>query len=330
MKNTKAITKNTTKIVAIEAVATDPTPYIDVLALLLEDKRSPATRRAYEGDINHFFNTMLHSPPTRDNMKDFLSLSQVQANALVMKYKSIMVQSGLKEATVNRRLAALKSLVRYARKVGQCNFTLEDVEAEKVKQYRDTTGITQEEFKKVLGKIDRDTQLGKRDFAILLLLWTNALRRGEVSKLLVKDFDYSSRSLWILGKGKGTSKERVELPKVTADAIAAWLSTRSASSLTGDSPLFSALDFHNLGHQLCGDMISKIVQKYCKAAGINKQMSAHRIRHSSITTALDQSGGDVRKVQKLSRHAKIETLMIYDDNRLCVQGELSDLLADLF
>lgn len=263
-------------------------------------------------------------------MRDFLSLGQTQANALVMKYKGLMIQSGLKEATVNRRLAAIKSLCRYARRVGQCNFTLEDLQAERVKQYRDTSGISQDEFKKVLSTIDRTTQIGKRDFAILLLLWTNALRRGEVAKLLVKDFDYSNRALWILGKGKGTSKERVELPKPTATAIADWLATRRASTLVADSPLFIALDFHNTGHQLCGDMISKLVQKHCKASGITKQMSAHRIRHSSITTALDQSGGDVRKVQKLSRHAKIETLLIYDDNRNQMQGEISDLLADLF
>jgi integrase/recombinase XerC len=57
-------------------------------------------------------------------------------------------------------------------------------------------------------------------------------------------------------------------------------------------------------------------------------MSPHRIRHSSITHALDSTSGDVRMVQKLSRHKKIETVMIYDDNRTNVQGELSELLSE--
>jgi integrase/recombinase XerC len=57
-------------------------------------------------------------------------------------------------------------------------------------------------------------------------------------------------------------------------------------------------------------------------------MSSHRLRHSAITAALDATDGNVRKVQKLSRHAKIETLMIYDDARENAQGELSDLLSD--
>lgn len=58
-------------------------------------------------------------------------------------------------------------------------------------------------------------------------------------------------------------------------------------------------------------------------------MSPHRIRHSSITAALDATDGNIRKVQKLSRHANINTLMTYDDNRISYQEEMSQLLGDL-
>jgi len=58
-------------------------------------------------------------------------------------------------------------------------------------------------------------------------------------------------------------------------------------------------------------------------------MSPHRIRHSSITTALEVTNGDVRKVQKLSRHSNLNTLMIYDDNRINHQGGITDLLDSL-
>jgi integrase/recombinase XerC len=71
------------------------------------------------------------------------------------------------------------------------------------------------------------------------------------------------------------------------------------------------------------------VQGYCRQAGIEKPMSPHRIRHSSITAALDVTEGNVRKVQKLSRHSNLDTLMVYDDNRTKDQLEISDLLADL-
>ena len=67
----------------------------------------------------------------------------------------------------------------------------------------------------------------------------------------------------------------------------------------------------------------------CQDAGISKVMSPHRIRHSSITAALEATNGDVRRVQKLSRNSSLNTLLIYDDNRKNVQGEISDLLAGL-
>ncbi len=72
-----------------------------------------------------------------------------------------------------------------------------------------------------------------------------------------------------------------------------------------------------------------MVRGRCKDAGITKVMSPHRVRHSSITAALDATNGDVRKVQKLSRHANLNTLMIYDDNRVNHQGEVTDLLDGL-
>jgi len=58
-------------------------------------------------------------------------------------------------------------------------------------------------------------------------------------------------------------------------------------------------------------------------------MSPHRIRHSSITAALDATDGNIRKVQKLSRHKNINTVMIYDDNRCNHQEEVSQILGDL-
>ena len=80
---------------------------------------------------------------------------------------------------------------------------------------------------------------------------------------------------------------------------------------------------------MTGHGIYTIVARLCKKAGISKKMSPHRIRHSSITAALDATDGDVRKVQKLSRHASIDTLITYDDNRQNHQSEVTQILDDL-
>jgi integrase/recombinase XerC len=98
--------------------------------------------------------------------------------------------------------------------------------------------------------------------------------------------------------------------------------------LDSKQPLFISLR-PRYGHRLTGDGIRKIVVEIAENAGISKTISPHRIRHSSVTAALDASDGDVRSVQKLSRHASLNTLMIYDDNRTKAQGKITALLEDL-
>ena len=114
----------------------------------------------------------------------------------------------------------------------------------------------------------------------------------------------------------------------TVRAIADWLEERGSCS--HDSPLFIALDSAHSGHRLSGDGICKMVVRHSESAGIKKQMSPHRIRHSAITAALDATDGDVRKVQKLSRHRNLNTLMIYDDNRGRDQQDVTQLLDGMF
>ncbi len=111
------------------------------------------------------------------------------------------------------------------------------------------------------------------------------------------------------------------------EALQDWLVARR--ELKRSKPLFIALDRASYGHRLTGTGVYKIVSQIAREAGINKPLSPHRIRHSGITAALEATNGDVRKVQKLSRHSDLNTLMIYDDNRKNQQGEVTDLLADL-
>jgi len=299
----------------------------DLLRDFVADKRSPKTKHEYTKDLHDFFKTITEAEPTPQRVTEFLQLDRFSAIALVLKYKQALIERGLKEATVNRRLSAIKSLVNYAAKIGKCNYSLADVKSEKVKPYRDTSGITADSFKKILQQCDRSTLGGKRDYALLRLCWDNALRRGEISSLNIADLDLDARRLWILGKGRGSSKEAIALSIPTCNALQDWLLARRETNI--NKPLFISLDPVLPGHRLSGAGIYKIVGAIAQEAGINKKLSPHRIRHSSITAGLEASGGDVRRVQKLSRHANLNTLMLYDDNRLNHQGEITDLLADL-
>ncbi len=299
----------------------------NVLTQFLIAHRNPSTRKAYEKDLNDFFRITTGSIATSDSVMEFLHSSRSAAVGVVLNYKAKLFEKGLAESTVNRRLASIKSLCSMGRKLGICQFTLEDVKGERVQQYRDTSGISAGEYRKVLDICDLTKLSGIRDYALLKLLWDNALRRNEVSLLNYGDFEPLSRELTILGKGKGTQKEIIGLSTSTTNALLDWC--KAYKHRKKKAPLFVALDFKHKGHRITGDGIYKLVRRYCKKAGVKKLMSPHRVRHSSITAALDATDGNVRKVQKLSRHRQIDTLMIYDDNRAKDQVELSEMLSGL-
>jgi integrase/recombinase XerC len=204
---------------------------------------------------------------------------------------------------------------------------LEAVKGEKLCAYRDTTGIDPEAFKRVLGGIDRTSLKGIRDYALMMLLWSNALRRSEVSKANIGDFDQKERTLRIFGKGRGNNSEIISLGSGTVSAIKSWLEARGETN--PDKALFVSVNPGYTDGRLSNQGIYNVVSDRCQAAGISKTMSPHRIRHSAITAALEATGGDVRRVQKLSRHSSLNTLLIYDDNRKNHQKEVSDLLDSL-
>ena len=314
---------------------------------LLDDwlarSRSPHTQRMYRSNITAFFDSMGHQA-TPDILAGFLLLDGHQAFELVSQYHGSLITRKLAPATINQKLAAIKSLVNYASQAGKCHYTLVNIKAEKLTQYRDTKGIPKDQFKLMMGAVDTDTIKGLRDKAILLLLWGNALRRSEIANCDVKDFSTKAGELIITGKGKIGQPETISLGKSAIAAIDNWLLARKNYTITDPCletvahggfpqdrtvPLFCATHKGYWGNKLHTHSIYKLVQKYAKLAGIDKVMSPHRIRHSSITEALNLTNGDVRKVQKLSRHSNLNTLMIYDDNRQNLQGEVTGMLDDL-
>ena len=292
-----------------------------VLTDWLATKRSTHTRRVYQKDIENFLSDI------NLELGKFLTLDRHGAYALVSRYKGELIKNNLKSATINRRLAAIKSLVSFAYNCGHCEFMLGAIKGEKLSAYRDTTGVDSETFKRVLSGIDRETLKGVRDYALLMLLWSNALRRSEVSKANIGDFDQKSKTLKIYGKGRGNHSEIVSLGSGTVTAIEAWLEARGETN--PDKALFCSVNIGYRDGRLSTQAIYDVVKSRCQDAGITKAISPHRIRHSSITAALEATGGDVRRVQKLSRHSSLNTLLIYDDNRKNHQGEVTDILDSL-
>jgi integrase/recombinase XerC len=296
----------------------------DLLADFLHLKISVNTRRNYSKAIADFFHRNYGSEVSNNLLTQFLALHQPEAVYQVLQYRQLLIETKLAPSTINIRLSALKSFVDYARQSEQCSFNLADVTCLKVESYSNTTGIAVTGFKEMLQIPDRSTIKGIRDYAILRLLWDNALRRNEICSLDVGDFDKSGR-LSILGKGK-IQKSQIDLSPATTIAISQWLTVRD--NYQASAPLFTSLDRRSKGHRLDGSTIYRLVREFSEAAGIDKVVSPHRIRHSAITAYLDASDGNIRAAQSLSRHANLNTLSRYDDNRHKYQSIDTNTLAD--
>lgn len=305
------------------AAAAAPAPALDPVAMLLADKRSPATKRAYAGDLKDFFG----AAPGPGVVRAFVSLPAPEIALRLTTYKAGLMQRGAAEATVNRRLSAVRSLLKFCHRLGYAQTDGRNlVESEKAQTYRDTRGVDLATMRRLIQLPGKKNLAGLRDTALLRLLCENALRRAEVCALDVADWREGERRLMVLGKGKGTQKAPITASRPLAGALSAYLSKAGHR----DGALFRNLDHrpeHHAG-RLTPNGLYELVQGYGKQLGV-PQLSPHRLRHSAITAALDATNGDVRRVQKLSRHSDIRTLTIYDDNRHDHQGDVSESLAAL-
>jgi len=285
-------------------------------------KPSQATREAYSRDLAHFAGWTRLDPP--EAVKALLCAGPGHANELALRYVADMREQ-VSPATINRRLSALRSLVRLARTVGLIDWTL-TVSGEKAEAYRDTAGPGVDAVRAMLVKLrERGDAKGARDTAIVRLLFDVALRRGEVRELDVADIDFDGKCLWVTAKGKA-GKVKVTMPDPTAAALSVWLDVRAELHVT-DTAVFVDLDNRRKAHsRMSLRAFNKIVGKLGLSVG--REARPHGLRHSAITCALDRTGGDIRAVQRFSRHAKPETVLAYDDNRRDLAGSTAAKVAD--
>lgn len=297
---------------------------VDVLAAFLAG-RNPRTLAAYSKDIADFAR-WARSPSPAEACAWLLELPHGEANALALGYRAHLVDRGLKAATIARRLAALRSFVKLARTLGRIAWSL-DVESPKAEPYRDTSGPGDAGWRAMLSraKLAAEDRQAKalRDLALIRLLHDLGLRRGEVVALDLVDVDLAEGTVAIVGKGH-TDATPLTLPDPTRHALADWLEARGSEP----GPVFVRLD-RAAGDptRLTGTAVFKIVRDLGRRAGLGRPTRPHALRHQAITQALDATNGDVRTVQRFSRHADPRTLLRYDDRRRDVAGDVARLVA---
>lgn len=300
-----------------ELVAADPRS--ELLEAWLSG-RSPQTIAAYSADLQDFAG-FLDVSGTGQAAEALLSAGAGKANLLALRYRAALLERGLAPASINRKLSALRSLVKVARTIGLVTFAL-DVENVRSQAYRDTRGPGREGVQAMLGALQgRQDAKGARDRAMLHLLFDLGLRRAEVVSLDLEHLDLSGASVSVMGKGR---RERITLtlPAPTVEAVAAWLTWRGDSA----GPLFVSLDKSgHMGGRLTGRGLHKVIAGAGRQVGL--RVWPHGLRHAAITASLDMTGGDVRSVARFSRHLDIRVLTRYDDNRTDAAGAIAALIA---
>jgi integrase/recombinase XerD len=163
-----------------------------------------------------------------------------------------------------------------------------------------------DEVRRLLEAPDPSTPDGRRDRALLELLYGSGLRVSEATGLDVDDLDLDEGFVRVLGKG---GKERdVPMGSFARDALSAYLAG-GRPALAGPSSR-GALFLGTRGGRLARQSVGRSVARYARDAGIARAVSPHDLRHSFATHLLD-GGADVRVVQELLGHASVATTQIY-------------------
>lgn len=257
----------------------------------------------------------------------FFQWDAARAHSIVLRYLGALKQLKLAPNTINVRLSAIRSLAKLGRQLGLSSFLLE-VRGVRAENVRDTRGPTLEVVRGLLARVDREAGLEQRAF--IRLIFECGLRGVELRELQVADLKLDSAKPHVLIRGKGkTGKRPLTVSEKTGAVLRRWLVVRErvggAEARDGESYVFSprGKPLVMLSKQALHARVSKLGKRF----GI--KLWPHGLRHSAITALLDATDGNVREVQKFSRHARLETLMKYDDERRDVAGELSKKLSSL-
>jgi integrase len=301
---------------------------------------SPATRRAYESDWRHFFAFCQE-----------LELQELPATPeTVCLYLSALADKQAAVSTIVRRLTSISAIHRAA---GHDSPAKNDIVARVLKGVKRTYGRPPEQAKalswhdlsRLLAQCD-SLMIGLRDAAILALGWSSALRRSELVALDIGDLDFVEEGLIITVRRSKTDKEgqgyRIGIPSAKAGlcpvkTVRRWIQRRSTTydELAGNTPLFCKVGIFGRGKwfsdpigRLSARMVSKIVKRYAKYAGLNPELySAHSLRRGLATEA-GARGVPERVISRHTRHRSLAVLRTYiEDGTIWAENPLPAIYA---
>jgi integrase/recombinase XerD len=164
-------------------------------------------------------------------------------------------------------------------------------------------GISRADAAALLGACDRRSVLGRRDYAVIILLLRLGLRRGEVARVMLDDIDWRAGELVV--HGKGAREERLPLPADVGAALAAYLRRGRPVSARREVFLRARAPYR----PIASGTVSSTVRRACRRAGI-AEVGSHRLRH---TMACEMVAAHVplERIGQVLRHRSLHSTAIY-------------------
>ena len=260
----------------------------------LEKRLSDNTVASYMRDLELFSRFILHNYGVEPKRVE---------TAMIERYMGWLFEQGRRKSSQARILSAIKSFYNYllfgerldvspAEPVGapKCGRPLPDV-------------LSTDEIDRIIAAVDTRTVKGRRDSAILEVLYSCGLRVSELVSLRLCDLFFGEGYIRVIGKG---DKQRlVPISAVASDKIQIYLEDRRCVQ-SRDERVF----LNNRGSGLTRVMIFTLLRQAALRAGITARISPHTFRHSFATHLL-RGGAGIRQVQEMLGHESIVTTEIY-------------------
>jgi integrase/recombinase XerC len=266
----------------------------------LSDERglSPHTVRAYAGDVASLLD---HAERLSAG-----GLEDVDVRVL-RSWLARLRSQGASRATLARRAAAARTFTAWAARRGHLVHDPGALLGTPRGQRHLPTVLKADEALAVLGAAAADnTPVGRRDAAVLELLYASGIRVSELCGLDVDDVDFGRRTVRVLGKGAKERTTPIGLP--AARALESWLRGGRPELATADSG--PALFVGIRGRRLDVRTARRIVHERLAATPGVPDLGPHGWRHTAATHLLE-GGADLRSVQELLGHATLATTQIY-------------------
>ncbi|MEQ1574878.1 MAG: tyrosine recombinase XerC [Vicinamibacterales bacterium] len=290
--------------------------------LRLNRNASAHTVDAYKSDLSQFvaYAAVSLSKPVAALEPSDIDLTVVRG------FLSDLYGQGQSRASAARKLSALRSFARFLRREGWIESDPVALAVSPRREQKVPAHLSIDEMSRLLESPDVSTPLGRRDRAILELLYASGLRLGELVGLDVEDINLSVRMVRVMGKG---GKERlVPFNQSAAAAVRAWLKDRGAlikpqipdsqsriPRLRFQGPRTRAQGSDSLfvnfrGGRLTGRSVQRLLGRYVASCSTRFGISPHALRHSFATHLL-QCGADLRAIQELLGHVQLSTTQRY-------------------